>query len=760
LAAAAAAGTERAGDRWRPWLLGAMAALWVARPLDASQSAVAGDGLPMVMLWIALAVVWLLGTIARRSWALRFGWPDAAVAVLVGLYALSGLWAVFHGSPRPAINMLWEWVGFGLAFFMARQLMAGPQETRAVMAVMVALAVALAGYGFYQYFREMPATRAEYRLNPDQALRNAGLWYAPGSRERGLFEQRLASPEPPATFALTNSLAAFLAPWLIVTLGIAWRRSFLTPPVFQVAGNDTSPTREQGPQQGPSLTLRASVDRLVSNRQRYVALALAVPIAACLALTRSRSSLIAAGVGLVLLYLANRSSIRRIGWRLPAAVGGAVLLAAVIAASVLWGSRVLLPASKSLGYRLQYWQSSLAMIADHPWLGVGPGQFQNAYTAYMLPTASEEVVDPHNFLIEVWATAGTPALLALLALLVAFGRTIIRSERSEIACGAGVSPARAAGTAAPQERGVNLAGQDDCPRLVYLGAVCGFLLAFPLGLISGAVPHYVVLWLGLPLAAAAMALLHCWVIAGPLSPRLPAIGASVLLVNLLAAGGIAEAGVAGTLWLVLAVGLNVAGCGERLTRKPVGLVLLVVACLLGVACYQTAYAPVLESEAEIRKASREQMAPLERQDHLLAAATADRFSAQPWKDLAALAMFRWQQDPSDAEYERYETYRQEAARLNPNSAPMWMQFGDDELAAYEKQPRQDRLKMAIRSYRRAVELYPNSATGRAKLALAYQTAGDQRAYQRQRDRAIELDRLTPHADKKLPDELHRQLLRN
>ena len=125
-----------------------------------------------------------------------------------------------------------------------------------------------------------------------------------------------------------------------------------------------------------------------------------------------------------------------------------------------------------------------------------------------------------------------------------------------------------------------------------------------------------------------------------------------------------------------------------------------------------------------------------------------------------MAMLRWQQEPSDAEYERYEKCRQEAARLDPRSSPMWMQFGDDELAAYEKQPRRDRLKMAIRSYRRAVELYPSSAIGRAKLALAYQTAGDQRAFRRQRDRAMELDRLTPHPDKKLPDELRRQLLRN
>ena len=646
----------------------------------------------------------------------------------------------------------------------------------------------------------MPATRLEYRKNPDQALRAAGLWYPPGSRERWLFEQRLDSPEPLATFPLTNSLAAFLAPWLIVMLGIAWHRGYPAPPVLQVATNDTSPKRKRGPQSGPSLALRAGVDHLVSNRERYMILAIAVPVAACLVVTKSRSSLIAAGAGLVLLYTARgrkwhkfvvpalagdpcqdrlkaglRTAHFRLGWKLAAAVGGAALLAVVIAVAGGGASRMLSLASKSLGYRLQYWQSSLAMIADHPWLGVGPGQFQNTYTAYMLPTASEEIADPHNFLIEVWATAGTPALLAMLAVLAAFGWTLRNAARTIADSGVGriANPSsEAAGlpdglAIRPTAEPIPAYSGGDHPGLVYLGAGCGFLLALPLGLMSGSGPSYVAVglglpmwvWLGLPLAAATVALLHRWVVAGRLSPILPAIGVSVLLVNLLGAGGIASAGVAGTLWLLLAVGLNTAGSGERVATRPVGLMLLAVAALLGVACFQTAYAPVLGCQTEIYKATQEGLTAEARQFHLWQAAKADRLSAQPWKDLAAITMLHWQEEPSDVAYALCESYRQAAGRLDPNSAAMWLRFGDDELAAYQKQPRQDRLEVAIRSYRRAVQLYPNSATCRAKLALACQTAGDQQAFRRQRDRAIELDRLTPHPDKKLPDELRRRLLR-
>ena len=67
------------------------------------------------------------------------------------------------------------------------------------------------------------------------------------------------------------------------------------------------------------------------------------------------------------------------------------------------------------------------MIKDHPWLGVGPGNFQDYYTQYKLPTASEEIRDPHNFLLEVWATSGSFALVALCVALLVCGWRTLRS---------------------------------------------------------------------------------------------------------------------------------------------------------------------------------------------------------------------------------------------------------------------------------------------------------------------------------------------
>ncbi len=47
------------------------------------------------------------------------------------------------------------------------------------------------------------------------------------------------------------------------------------------------------------------------------------------------------------------------------------------------------------------------------WWGVGPGNFGGPYLKYKLPESSEEILDPHNLFLEVWATAGFWALLAL-----------------------------------------------------------------------------------------------------------------------------------------------------------------------------------------------------------------------------------------------------------------------------------------------------------------------------------------------------------
>ena len=700
-------------DRMRPWLLGVMIALLVARPLFPSESAAAkGDGQIVVMLWLVLAATWLLGAIGRRTCEIRFGWVDVAALLLIGLHTLSGIWAATEFSPRPAVNMLWEWIGLGLVFFLGRQFIRNGHEARAVVAVMIALSVAMAGYGLYQYGVELPALRTAYSVDPDRAMRAAGIWYPPGSSERAIFESRLESPEPLGTFGLTNSLAALLAPWLVMTLGIA-----------------------------------ASTGR--NGRRLAALLGCALPIGCCLLLTKSRSGYIAVAVGLLLVWIRVRPWKMRLGWRLP--VGAAAVVAvvvAVVAASGL-GRALLDKAVKSADYRIQYWQATMAMIADAPLSGCGPGNFQDAYTRYKLPEAAEVVADPHNFLLEVWATAGTFAMLALLALLAACAWRFCRVPDDH----------DDDGWPTPTET-----PSSEVSRIcVFGGVVGGFLLALPLGQISAAPPAIAATLVGLPLAVVSLVLLSGWIRSGRLDLKLPAIGAVVLLIDLLATGGIGLPGIAGSLWLLLAIGSNV----DRYRSAPRMAAYGALAVVLGLTagCYTTAYAPVLACEDWLLMAQKSLLQGqfAEAQRDLTTAAAADRWSPEPEVQLATLALSEWWRQPGAEQYDRFEEHDAAVLRLAPRSAGAWLASADRYMRVFSRTNRNgsrlqpDAIEKALERYRRAVELYPTRAIIRAKLAMAYRTVGDEASFRREADAALELDDRTPHADKKLPGDLRKEL---
>ncbi len=121
------------------------------------------------------------------------------------------------------------------------------------------------------------------------------------------------------------------------------------------------------------------------------------------------------------------------------------------------------------------------MIAEHPLLGCGPGNFKNAYTAYKLPEASEEVADPHNFVLEIWATAGTLTMLVFVAALGGFfwvtggGWRVTGGEGAMLtspwACDA---PGQEQAATSPATRHPPPATDKRSPLFVLLGGLVGF----------------------------------------------------------------------------------------------------------------------------------------------------------------------------------------------------------------------------------------------------------------------------------------------
>ncbi|MBN1639935.1 MAG: O-antigen ligase family protein [Anaerolineae bacterium] len=66
--------------------------------------------------------------------------------------------------------------------------------------------------------------------------------------------------------------------------------------------------------------------------------------------------------------------------------------------------------------RLAHWQSALDMWRDHPWAGIGFGNYDAAYAQYALPKWPYAMGHAHNYYLNIAAETGLPGLVAYLAL--------------------------------------------------------------------------------------------------------------------------------------------------------------------------------------------------------------------------------------------------------------------------------------------------------------------------------------------------------
>jgi hypothetical protein len=338
-----------AADRWHSALLGGLVALVVARTfVPDDPGGQLGHGAPLDVLWLVLAGAWLLTELRHNHLRLRFGWPDVLVVALVLWHTVAALVAMRSGSPRPAMNMLWDWVAMGLVFLLARQILSTQRDARAAIVVMLGLACGMSAVAVHQFFVTMPADAAVYdaaKHSTESLFEQTGQWLLPGSNARMQFEARLESRLPAATFALSISLAGFLVPWLVMLAGL-------------------------------TIYIRPRAAFLAS-------LAMAGLIIACIWLTGSRSAGLAAIVGFALIAAERTRNLPR-AIRV-ALVAGLVAIAAAIGAALAatrFGEAALEAAWRSVAFRVEYWRATLAMIADYPLAGCGPGQFQDTYTAY------------------------------------------------------------------------------------------------------------------------------------------------------------------------------------------------------------------------------------------------------------------------------------------------------------------------------------------------------------------------------------------
>jgi len=155
----------------------------------------------------------------------------------------------------------------------------------------------------------------------------------------------------------------------------------------------------------------------------------ALLLAVVILFTYSRGAWVV-GVPASLLFLAAMR-----GRRAVVVFGGLLIVVAVVVLLVAGTGRLTTLLDTTQGttfFRLQLWQSSWAMLRDHPLFGVGLDNFLYHYrTHYVLPAAWEEfdLSHPHNFVLDFWLRLGFLGLLVFLWLVVAFFRQGVQAYR-------------------------------------------------------------------------------------------------------------------------------------------------------------------------------------------------------------------------------------------------------------------------------------------------------------------------------------------
>jgi len=327
----------------------------------------AATGLMLDLLAMIPALLVLTRAALDTTYRLRRSW--AAIALL-----LLGFWAVastlWSADRFAAIVSSMHWLGAMVLLWSTLHLVRSWLRLRFVGGVCLGLLLALSVSGYYFRLVEWRDLRTAWDTNRPEILREHN-WTSDSFTARQ-FEKRILSGAVMGFSASPNTYAAVLVLLGIVSAGIALARI------------------EDGDGVGwaipPVLVICAAIPDLIWAGSRGAA-ATAVLAAVLLALCgKFRSQL--------------RERAHKIYWL---TLAGTIFLAAAVVAHGLYHGTLF---HDSLTFRWRYWVGSARLIAAHPLLGVGWENFGPRYLAYRLPIASEEIRDPHNFLIRIMAELG------------------------------------------------------------------------------------------------------------------------------------------------------------------------------------------------------------------------------------------------------------------------------------------------------------------------------------------------------------------
>ncbi len=346
----------------------------------------------------ALAAAWAVGAAIRPDrHRLRAGLFGAGLIALAACLTASALLA---SDRREGLLTAAEQVSLLTAGWMTIQWAAVRWRQRLVLVVLVALATTLGAKGVFQVAVEIPEQVAMFEADPAGSLGHL----APDSPQAAMAEIRLREPTAKGFWSLANIYGSTMVLLMLPAAAMAfdkWRRA---RDDWAALFNQTG----RGMQMEIPLPVVAAA----------ASTAAAIPAAVAWWLTGSIGAIaagLAAAVAAVVLYRWRRpAAAHRRGLLAAAAVAFGGATAAVIAVGL---ARDGLP-MRTLQVRWEYWTGSVAMLGERPLLGVGPGNFPDAYLPHRPFGAEEAVKNPHNVIVHALAEYGLPGgglYLALLA---------------------------------------------------------------------------------------------------------------------------------------------------------------------------------------------------------------------------------------------------------------------------------------------------------------------------------------------------------
>ena len=613
---------------------------------------------------------------------------------------------------RLGVNELGWWLGIAALVSVGRRVAVSEKTAISLVRLMIAASIGVAFYAWHQVFVGFPQLIAEYKSNPDAMLRQVGIVAEHGSATRIVFENRLYDGGPTGTFALANSMAVMLVGGLVTMIGTlvtTWRNQ------------------------------SASQNVATRTMQRLLWFGGIAIIGGMILATRSRSavlSILLLVAWLVISQVNDRQRwFQRIRqkWRAAAA---ALALSMAVAAGLGYTFRNtewIQQAPASLAIRFNYWRACFEMVRESPWVGVGPGQFKSRYEQFRAAAASEQIADPHQFLLQTVTTGGIPALLLMIALLILFVWNFPRHSR--VAMDHSVPPVKNARDA---EVGGVLTGVLIAIGGVWLvGAGLGQMPMFDPGAIG-------------TFAAAGFAVFAWFHFKPPANEtdELPTVrsiaryAALAMGIDLLASGGLTVPGVSVIAWMLVGIAVPVLpaeviqndviqnrDCSGKFGWRRVGLASLVFGSLIG--WYRCGIEPLekarmLQNRFEVSWSRGQVDAAIA---SLEEATREDRWDAEPWLQLAAVcrSLAIEQPDRRMEWQQKWLAAEQEAIRRNSRDPVLLRQLGDGRILFYQRYGDRRMLEAANQLFEKAVNLSPSHETYTAQWAEILRELGDERA---------------------------------